>query len=116
MAKVGDRVAAVSSVSGDTARVFGFGVYVGDYQLPLGIVGFMADALSGAGIPNPAIKLDNGDYIFGCQCWWGSEEGFKARYAGYQIETVPVPDDNKGYIPPGAQDYSPPTGIITESL
>lgn len=116
MAKIGERVAAVSSASGNTVRLFGFGVYVGDHQLPQGTEGYGADALSGAGIPNPTIKLDNGDYIFGCQCWWGSEAGFNQRYAGYTIEVVPVPEGNKGYQPPASQGYTPPEGIVTESL
>lgn len=29
------------------------------------------------GLPNPKIELDNGKYVFGCECWWASEEEIK---------------------------------------
>lgn len=36
------------------------GVYEGDFEYP-------EDELSA---PNPRIKLDNGDIIWGIECWW----------------------------------------------
>lgn len=40
---------------------------------------------------NPRIKLDNGDVVWGAQCWWGPEEQVKNAIEGQEVIIVPVP-------------------------
>lgn len=81
MANIGDRVGAVASISSDgIGELFGYGEYMGelvpDYE---GERGTITDLLKALNRPNPTIKLDNGEYVYGCECWWGSEEEVKQR-------------------------------------
>ncbi len=71
---VGDRVGAIRDAKGDTANVYGFGVYEGEHPMTI------ASGSEALVIPNPRIKLDNGKTIWGFQCWWGPEDAIKARY------------------------------------
>ena len=87
--KVGARVGAMLGAGDKLVRFLGYGTYVGDEVPPPTIGGF------NIGLPNPKIKLDSGKIVWGCECWWGSEEGMKAkveawRKAGYTIEDVDI--------------------------
>lgn len=65
---VGTRVGAFESSHDGAMREFGLGTYEGDVQVP--------EELGYGGIVVPKIKLDNGDIIYGCECYWGPEESF----------------------------------------
>lgn len=39
---------------------------------------------------NPRIKLDNGGYCWGFECWWGPEDKTKEKYPEPQFEWVEV--------------------------
>lgn len=43
------------------------------------------------GVTNPCIKLDNGKYAWGFQCWWGEKEQFLKHYDG-EFERIEVVD------------------------
>jgi hypothetical protein len=68
--------------------LFGFGVYDGDKIPPpeLGVrfFGMTMDH------PNPQITLDNGKLVFGCECWWGSEEEIKKQCVGRKVVEVDI--------------------------
>ena len=34
-------------------------------------------------LENPKLVLDNGDIVWGCECWWGSEKAVEASIARY---------------------------------
>ena len=70
MVKVGDRVGAVQKADENTVYFYGYGEYIGDTIPSRGILG-------DAGIKNPTIKLDNGQVVYGFECWWGDEERIK---------------------------------------
>lgn len=59
-----------------TLYLFGYGVYEGDF-VPKEAVGWMAEANQEVGAVNPRLRLDNGKVVYGCECWWGSEEKVK---------------------------------------
>lgn len=59
-AKPGDRVFAVVTPGCEPIYLIGYGVYEGDFELG-----------SGSGYMNPRIKLDNGETVWGAECWWG---------------------------------------------
>jgi hypothetical protein len=76
--KVGDRVVAISHTDDDKmCHIYGCGVYEGDYIMPTvkngGPVGVIADMARKLGHKNPRIKLDDGNIVWGCECWWGPE-------------------------------------------
>jgi hypothetical protein len=71
MAKIGDRVGAMMSGRDGVIEFLGFGVYQGEEVPPKEIMGF------NFGYPNPKILLDNGEVVWGCECWWGDEPRFK---------------------------------------
>jgi hypothetical protein len=82
MTKVGDRVGAVYTGDKETLQIFGFGVYEGDFT-PKEAAGWIAETAREIGTKNPRIKLDSGKVVYGCECWWGSEEAVKAQVAKY---------------------------------
>lgn len=84
--KIGSRVGAVQSADEKEVRFYGYGVYEGDFVLPENCGGLNFGL--NFGIPNPRIKLDNGDYVYGCECWWGSEEKVKEMIAGRNVIVV----------------------------
>lgn len=97
MSKVGDRVGAVASIKNGIVSLFGYGVYEGD-QTPDPNIVFMGvhmkDILKD--YPDhidPKIRLDNGDIVWGCECWWGPEAGVKNEIAQHnKVVTINVKD------------------------
>ena len=78
------RVTAVICTKGGKALIAGHGDYVGDVVPPPG-VGLMGIELHALGHKNPKIELDNGNVIWGCQCWWGSKEKMATEINGLEI-------------------------------
>ena len=76
---VGFRVIAISHADEKNVFIFGAGVYKGRETSPIGF-------------PNPKIELDNGDVVWGYQCWWGREDKVKEDFIGDRtVITVPIP-------------------------
>ena len=78
MSNVGDRVGAISHSENDDVYFYGYGTYQGDSVPPKNVGGF------NIGHPNPEIKLDNGNTVYGCECWWGAEEEIKKELLKYK--------------------------------
>lgn len=104
-AKVGDRVGAILSATEEEVRLLGYGVYDGEHEPPFGPMGMpkeefdevVAEMRAEGTLPegvafytNPRITLDDGRIVWGQQCWWGSEEGVKARIGGRRVVMVSV--------------------------
>jgi len=85
MANPGERVGAIISADPETKTVTfaGYGVYIGDEIPPEGVT-IMGIDLHKLQRPNPRINLDTGKTIWGCQCWWGSENRIKAEMEKYK--------------------------------
>jgi hypothetical protein len=83
--EVGERVGAIASIDKDKdktiCRFFGYGKYAGE-EVPFEAGGWMAQNLVERNVKNPKIKLDSGEFIYGCECWWGSEETIKKKVEG----------------------------------
>ena len=97
----GERVGAIFGA--DPARkaveFFGYGVYVGD-EVPPEEAGGFGGIVRAAGHTNPKILLDNGDVVWGCECWWGPEPAIRRRLAQYEtdgwtIKTVRIADERE---------------------
>jgi hypothetical protein len=89
--EIGMRVGAILGTQGSNKIVtfLGYGKYNG--QLPCEALG---------GLPNPNITLDNGEVVWGCECWWGKEDQIEAKLshykdAGYEIETVSIVEERR---------------------
>lgn len=88
MVEEGDRVGAIKGSSDDVVEFFGFGVYLGrikpssrsEDQRPVGWIG---DVIVESDRSNPLIKLDEGGVVWGCECWWGSEDAVSERIANW---------------------------------
>jgi hypothetical protein len=80
-----ERVGAVSHTRGKELFFYGFGVYAGE-EVPESAVGWIAEALREHGQHNPKLVLDNGDVVWGCECWWSSEAEIERRLAEWRAE------------------------------
>lgn len=78
---VGTRVGAIQKSDKEAVYLYGFGVYAGR-EVPPENRGFR--------IPNPKIELDNGKVVFGCECYWGPEEGVKKMIDGRRVVEVDI--------------------------
>lgn len=98
MSEIGDRVGAICGTLPDdptNVRVFGFGVYVGRDVPPADVIGpFGFGPLSHE---TPKIVLDDGQVVYGCECWWGDEKRVKDELEhwvaqGYRTDMIAVID------------------------
>lgn len=96
MHKAGERVYAILSADPTlkVLKVLGEGVFEGNEVPGLECGGFGAD-LRSLGVTNPKIRLDSGEVVWGCECWWGKIEGAAAmiedyRKDGWEIRTVSI--------------------------
>ena len=64
----GDRVGAVKGFDKDTLVVFGFGKYIGDEIPPSDSIGY-SRILSSGNQKDRKILLDDGNIIYGSECW-----------------------------------------------
>ena len=84
MVKVGDRVGAMACANKDEVQMYGYGVYVGEEKPEVPVMGIPIEKLP-PGLTNPKIVLDNGDIVWGCECWWGPEAAMQ-KYVDKRIE------------------------------
>jgi len=99
MAKAGSRVFAVQKASETEVFIYGYGVYDGDFEAPVGPFNTPWEEFDrdyGSKVKdyrrptNPRITLDDGQVVWGMQCWWGSEEVAEKTIAGREVVIVPV--------------------------
>lgn len=94
----GERVGAILSFRKDEMEFLGFGEYVG-HRVPDEAVGPVADALREFKQANPCIKLDSGELVFGCECWWGTEDEVKAQLKkAKNVKSVSISDVRREYL------------------
>ena len=107
MYESGIRVFAAESASNDEVRLYGYGVYEGDFRPPVSPFGqqweeveemIRKDYPDNADkmienlqrLTNPRIKLDDGQTVWGCQCWWGPESKAAEFFDNRKVTIVPV--------------------------
>lgn len=89
----GDRVGAMLSEEGGIVNFLGFGTFEGHEVPPAEGGPSLTNLLHQEGKENPKIKLDNGDVVWGCECWWGPEEQIKAKLANAsKVNNVKIAD------------------------
>ena len=72
--KKNDRIIALLEVSGNIVSCLGEGIYAGRFPLPSYAGGF------NFGQENPKLILDNGQIVWGCECWWGLKDLVIKKY------------------------------------
>lgn len=82
-AEIGGRVGAILSAKDKKVNFIGWGTYLGYEVPPNRGPKSIATYLSEANIPNPKIQLDNGKFVFGSECWWGTVEEVEKTIAEY---------------------------------
>ena len=99
--QIGDRVGVVNHSDEKTVYFLGYGTYLGP-EVPPGNI----NPPLNAGWPNPKIRLDNGKVVWGCECWWGSEEQIKTEIEEFDhIVDVDIDDMRNGeFSGPGIDD------------
>jgi hypothetical protein len=85
--EIGSRVGAIKSADQAEVRFFGYGTYQGE-EIPDEGVGGFGSIIREAGHKNPKILLDSGDTVWGCECWWGSEQKIKDSIGARKIVIV----------------------------
>lgn len=85
---IGDRVGAIRNADKTTVYMFGYGTYQGEEIPPKGTIGAFGIDMGEASMSNPKIVLDDGNVVWGCQCWWGSEARVKEMIGGKDVQVV----------------------------
>lgn len=90
--KPGERVAAIATSAPGKVYIYGFGVYQGDEAPPI------SDQDSSEPVEkNPKILLDNGETVWGYECWWLREDTFRKDTPADWIELVSIQRDRREY-------------------
>lgn len=91
--KIGDRVGAILGSTGAVTEFLGYGIYAGHEVPPDTGPNSMTGMLAEANATNPKVLLDNGDVVWGCECWWGPEAQIRAQLdRADRVETVRIAD------------------------
>jgi hypothetical protein len=94
----GERAGAILGTRDDGSIDFlGYGVYEGDFVPDDGPVGPFVDLLREEKIPNPRLRLDDGNVVYGIECWWGTEEAIKKRLEERIVNIVSIVDIRAKY-------------------
>jgi len=96
---VGTRVKLISHIDEDTVYCLGYGIYEG-YKRPCDFPkdqrpgGLLGQILVENKHDNPCIKMDDGNYIWGCECWWGEADDMERiisnQYKEYDVKHLHI--------------------------
>ena len=89
MTEIGTRVGAIQRADEETVHLYGYGTYEGIAKPPKERRFFGIEK-------SPKIKLDNGQVLYGIECWWGTEEEIKAIIGGRKVVEVDISSDKEG--------------------
>lgn len=92
---IGARVGALLRMDGLSAHLLGYGVFMGREIPPKFGKNHTTSILNQLKIASPKIILDNGDTVWGCECWWGPEENVKMLIEGKLILDARIEDERK---------------------
>jgi hypothetical protein len=92
--KEGERVGAICGRDEENKTVwfFGYGVYMNE-SIPTDHVFGPFGPASQLGMSSPRIRLDSGDDVWGCECWFSSQETVAkmleaAKDQGYEVKEI----------------------------
>lgn len=79
-------VIAIRDGKNKVLNIYGKGILI-ENQIP------NIEPFNKLNVQNPCIKLENGKYIWGYQCWWGPTDKVKSKYKDYKFNIVPVENE-----------------------
>jgi hypothetical protein len=88
--EAGQRVGAARNTNGGKIFLYGWGVYEGDHVPGEEAAVGLGKAIRARGAANPRIRLDDGQIVYGCECWWGPEDQMRRMIADGNLEVVEV--------------------------
>lgn len=91
MVEKNNRVGCILSSDDKKVEFLGWGSYIGD-TIPTKDAGGFGPILHEMGRANPTIRLDNGDLVYGCECWWGSVKRVKDIIKEKEVVEVSIHD------------------------
>ena len=118
--QAGQRIGAVLAMGENEVRLLGYGTYDGDFAPPSArdpselldsilkdepnflttINSTREQAIEtlkqSPFFSNPRMTLDNGDTVWGNECWWGPEEAMKGRIGSRTVVNVRIKRDQDG--------------------
>ena len=99
MNKLGDRVGTVlGSDNHGKTEFLGYGVYEGDEVPGADAICGLAREMRKNKMVCPKILLDSGSVVWGCECWWGSEDKVKELLANIkEVKKVDIADVRTEY-------------------
>jgi hypothetical protein len=109
--KIGDRVGCFLAMREGVGGIWlGWGHYLGEEIPPNEGKNSLTAYLSGRLQANPKILLESGDIVWGCECWWGSEQEMTdARSKLPNIIEADIKMARQGRLPPGCEDFLAPS-------
>jgi hypothetical protein len=97
--KAGDRIGAIFGEGGGYFRFLGFGVYEGDFVPEEEAAGWFSEQARENQEKVPRLRLDNGDVVYGTECWFDTEDVTRARLeeSGLAIHKVKIGELREKY-------------------
>ncbi len=92
--EVGERVYALRDSDKKQVFLYGVGTYVGD-EIPSEEAVGLASMAREMRKPNPTIKLDDGQVVYGGECWWDKETNLEKFVNGRTVVTVKIADERQ---------------------
>lgn len=87
MTEKNTRVIAILSLKNGVCESFGEGTYIGDLIPDV-------EPFVSSNRKNPCIKLDNENFVWGFECWWGEINQFNDIYNKHIKETILINEYN----------------------
>lgn len=90
------RITAVLSINGTAIHYLGEGIYRGN-EVPsadAAVTGTLTAILREQSLAAPRFELDNGDVVYGSECWWqaGTLVDVLSRFPGRTLRTIRIAD------------------------
>lgn len=95
--EVGSRIGAVLGAKNGKVEFLGFGTYEGRAVPDADAVG-IADIMREIGSENPKLRLDSGVVVWGCECWWGSQEEIERRLEAWRKDGWTIVDVDMRHV------------------
>jgi hypothetical protein len=89
MHKPGTRVGAILKADATTVHLIGYGTLIEEEVPGPEAQGWMAEGLREHKRTNPTILFDDEAKVWGCECWWATEERVKEVIGSRKVVAAP---------------------------
>jgi hypothetical protein len=85
---INQRVGAVCCTDKNVIEFFGYGILEGSFVPETDDIKIFGISLKDINLTNPRIRLDNGEIVWGCECWWDAEANVKKMMEGKEVKII----------------------------